>query len=62
MTTLTAKRKLQQHGQDGNWRFKGLLLAALDRDVTPEEVAEAWPNPGHKSDYRFLSGYSQRDA
>lgn len=62
MTTLTAKRKLQQHGQDGNWRFKGLLLAALDRDVTPEEIAEAWPNPGHKSDYRFLSGHSQRDA
>ncbi|AFH23049.1 hypothetical protein OSG_eHP42_00020 [environmental Halophage eHP-42] len=52
--TLKAKRKLHQAGKSGNWRFKGLLLAALDHDVTPEDVANAWPSPGNPSDYRFL--------
>jgi len=56
-TTLTAQRKLRQHGQDGNWRFKGLLLAALPgSNVSKQDVAEAWPDPGKKSDYRFLAG------
>jgi hypothetical protein len=59
---LKAKRKLQQYGQEGNWRFKGLMLAALDRDVSPEDVAEAWPSPGHPSDYRFLSNHPTREA
>lgn len=55
-TTLDARRKLHQHGQHGNWRFKGLLLAALPGSgVSAEDVAKAWPDPGKKSDYRFLS-------
>jgi hypothetical protein len=59
---LKAKRKLQQHGKSGNWRFKGLLLAALDSDVSPDDVANAWPNPGTPSDYRFLQSHGDRDA
>jgi len=59
---LKAKRKLQQHGKEGNWRFKGLLLAALDRDVSPEDVAEAWPTPSNPSSYRFLKEHKKRDA
>lgn len=58
-TKLDAKRKLHQHGQNGNWRMKGLLLAALPgTGVSKEDVAEAWPDPGKKGDYRFLSGRS----
>ncbi|AFH23076.1 hypothetical protein OSG_eHPD7_00020 [environmental Halophage eHP-D7] len=59
--TLKAKRKLHQAGKSGNWRFKGLLLAALDHDVTPEDVANAWPSPGNPSDYRFLRQSDRRD-
>lgn len=56
-TKLEAQRKLHQHGQSGNWRFKGLMLAALPGSgVSAEDVAKAWPDPGKKSDYRFLSG------
>ena len=54
MSVVQARRKLQSYGKTGNFRFKGLLLAALDRDVSAEDVAKAWPKPGHKSDYRFL--------
>ena len=61
MTRLKAKRKLHQYGKTGNWRFKGLMLAALDRDVSPSDVAEAWPDPGHSSDYRFLGSHTTRD-
>lgn len=50
---LDAQRKLRQHGQDGNWRFKGLLLAALPGSgVSREDVAKAWPTK--PSEYRFL--------
>lgn len=61
MTRLQAKRKLQQAGKSGNWRFKGLLLAALDRDISPEDVAKAWPKPSNPSDYRFLRHHETRD-
>lgn len=61
-TKLEAQRKLHRHGQKGNWRFKGLLLAALPGSgVTSDDVAEAWPDPGKKSDYRFLSQNPTRD-
>jgi hypothetical protein len=61
MSRLKAKRKLHDHGQTGNWRFKGLMLAALDPDVTPTDVAKAWPNPDKSSDYRFLGMHNDRD-
>lgn len=52
MTRLQAKRELHQLGKEGNWRFKGLLLAALPNQVTQKDVARAWPTkPG---EYRFL--------
>jgi len=39
----------------GNWRFKSLLEAALPgSDITPREMARAWPDPGKKRDYRHL--------
>lgn len=64
MTRLKAQRKLHKHGKQGNWRFKGLLLAALpEAGVTKEDVAKAWPTkPG---DYRFLQqnpAYDHRRA
>ena len=62
MTRLQAKRKLQQAGKSGNWRFKGLMLAALDHDVSAEDVAKAWPSPGNPADYRFLSANDRYDA
>jgi hypothetical protein len=62
MSRLTAQRKLHSHGTDGNWRFKGLLLAALDREASVKDYAEAWPSPGKSSDYRFLSQHRHRDA
>lgn len=61
MSRLKAQRKLHDHGTEGNWRFKGLLLAALDDDVSPQDVAKAWPDPGKSSDYRFLAGHPDRD-
>lgn len=61
MTRLDAQRKLRQHGQTGNWRFKGLLLAALDGSgVSASDMAKAWPKT--KSDYRFLQANETRDA
>ncbi|QLG62825.1 phage major capsid protein [Halorarum salinum] len=60
MTRLDAQRKLRQHGQTGNWRFKGLLLANLSgTGVSRQDVAKAWPTK--PSEYRFLQanpGYS----
>jgi len=63
MTTVTeARRRLQQHGKSGNWRFKGLMLAALPNSgVSMREVARAWPSSGHPSQYRFLSSNSKYD-
>jgi hypothetical protein len=63
MTSLKAKRKLSRHGQDGNWRFKGLLLAGLPgTGVSKDDVARAWPESGQSADYRFLSGNPRYDA
>lgn len=60
MTRLEAQRKLHTHGQTGNWRFKGLLLAALPgSNVSTDDVAKAWPKT--KSDYRFLQKNPTRD-
>jgi hypothetical protein len=53
MTRLNAQRKLRQHGQTGNWRFKGLLLASLpESGVSRKDVAKAWPTK--PTEYRFL--------
>lgn len=61
MTVTEAKRKLHRHGKEGNWRFKGLLLAALDGSgVSAEDMAKAWPGR-NKSDYRFLADHPERD-
>jgi hypothetical protein len=59
-TKLDARRKLSQHAQDGNWRFKGLLLAGMSNDLNREDVARAWPSAQSKSDYRILAR-SDRD-
>jgi len=53
MSRLKAQRLIREHGQHGNWRFKGLLLAALPGSpVSQEDVAKAWPTK--PSEYRFL--------
>jgi len=53
MTRLKAQRLLRDHGTHGNFRFKGLLLAALpDSPVSQTDVAKAWPTK--PSEYRFL--------
>ena len=63
MSKLDAERLLAKHGRDGNWRFKGLLLAHLPgSDVSRTDMAKAWPNPGQKGDYRFLRQNSNHDA
>lgn len=60
MTRLDAQRKIRQHGQTGNWRFKGLMLAALSGSgLSFNDIAKAWPKT--KSDYRFLQGNERRD-
>lgn len=60
MTRLKAQRLLREHGQDGNWRFKGLLLAALpDAPVSQRDVAKAWPTK--PSEYRFLQKNERYD-
>lgn len=62
MSRLKAQRKLHAAAQDGrNWRFKGLLLAALDSEISARDMAEAWPDSGSKSDYRFLSAVPNRN-
>jgi hypothetical protein len=61
MSVQNARRKLHKHGQEGNWRFKGLLLAALPgSNVTSEDVAKAWPG-ANKGDYRFLQSNPDRE-
>jgi len=61
-TQLDARRRLSQHAQDGNWRLKGLLLAAMNEGASREDYARAWPSSKNKSDYRILSQHSTRDA
>jgi len=62
MSRIKAQRKLHNAAQNpGNWRFKGLLLATHDDDVSPADVAAAWPTPGNPSDYRFLRRHPDRD-
>jgi hypothetical protein len=61
MTRLKAQRLLRNHGQNGNWRFKGLLLATLPgSSVSKEDVAKAWPTK--PSEYRFLQANPTYDA
>lgn len=59
-TKLDARRELSQHAQDGNWRFKGLLLAGMSNNLSREDVARAWPSAQSQSDYRILNR-SNRD-
>jgi len=61
MTRLKAQRLLRNHGQDGNWRFKGLLLATLPGSpVSKDDVAKAWPTK--RSEYQFLQANPTYDA
>ena len=63
MSQLEAKRMLRRHGQEGNWRFKSLMLAALPgTNVSKDDVARAWPSSGKSADYRFLSNHDTRQA
>lgn len=56
-----ARKLLHQYGKTGNWRFKGLLLAALsDTPVSLQDVAEAWPTK--RGEYRFLQHNPDYDA
>jgi hypothetical protein len=58
---LKAQRLLRDHGQRGNWRFKGLLLANLPGSpVSRTDVAKAWPT--QPSEYRFLQDNPRYDA
>lgn len=60
MSVANARNQLRQHGQTGNWRFKGLMLAALpSADVSAEDMAKAWPK-AKKGDYDFLQGHENR--
>lgn len=60
MSVQQARRMLHQHGETGNWRFKGLLLAGLrGSPVSSTDVAKAWPGQ-NKSDYRFLQDHPDR--
>ena len=61
MSVTQARRQLSKHAQDGNWRFKGLMLATIG-DFSAEEVAKAWPSAKKSSDYRILSRHNERSA
>ena len=61
-TELNARRTLTQHAQGGNWRFKGLLLAGMERGASREDYARAWPSSKDSSSYRILSRHPNRDA
>ena len=61
-TELNARRTLSQHAQGGNWRFKGLLLAGMERGASREDYARAWPSSKDSSSYRILSRHPNRDA
>lgn len=45
---------------DGNWRFKGLMAAAIGGPAAERELAEAWPG-GNSSDYKFLSSEQRQN-
>jgi len=60
-TKLDARRTLSQHAQGGNWRFKGLLLAGMERGASREDYARAWPSSKDSSSYRILSRHPNRD-
>jgi len=60
MSVTDAKRTLQHHGKKGNWRFKGLMSAALSGDM--DSYAKAWPKSGQPSSYRFLARNPQYEA
>jgi len=61
MSVKRARRLLHKHGDHGNWRFKGLMLAALPgSDVSAEDMAKAWPK-ANKGDYRFLQNHESRE-
>jgi len=60
-----AQRELRRSMRSGgNWRFKGLMLAALDTaDVGAEDVARAWPtSPGEKRKHLAEASRRQRRA
>ena len=60
MSRLKAQRALRDHGQDGNWRFKALLLATLPgSEHSMDDVAKAWPTK--PSEYRFLQRNERYD-
>jgi len=61
-TQLDARRRLSQHAQGGNWRLKGLLLAAMNEGASRKDYAHAWPSSKNPSDYRILSQHATRDA
>jgi hypothetical protein len=63
MSSITeARQRLHKAGEQGNWRFKGLLLAALDGSgINREDIAKAWPSSGHPSSYRFLADNPKYD-
>ena len=61
-TSLDARRTLSQHAQGGNWRFKGLLLAGMERGASREDYAKAWPSSKDSSSYRILNRHPERDA
>lgn len=60
MSATKARNLLHQYGEQGNWRFKGLYLAALENSgVSSEDMAKAWPK-AKKGDYRFLQANEDR--
>lgn len=60
MSVAKARRLLHSYGDHGNWRFKGLLLAALpESGVTAEDMAKAWPS-AKQGDYAFLQRHDGR--
>ena len=61
-TALDARRHLAEHAQGGNWRYKGLLLAALPDGPSRKDVAKAWPSSKDSSSYRILSRHPERTA
>lgn len=61
MSVTKARNLMHKYGKQGNWRFKGLLLAGLQESpVSATDVAKAWPS-AKKGDYRFLQAHESRD-
>jgi hypothetical protein len=61
MSVSKARNLLYSHGDSGNWRFKGLLLAGMrESPVSAGDVAKAWPS-AKKGEYRFLANHDNRD-